>query len=241
MKNLLLASTLLAAMGTTAAHAAVQFTQMSEDGDELKMYIDVAHTGTGTNDFFGSVGANTSAKDVEITTVFPKVTTGAGYATIKPASGNLVSILFTPTAGHNYDGFFTRGQLVWASSGKAPSTGAFHMQVNGSGPGSQGFTYSGVKLKADFESMGFDEKEGTPGGLISSVLLWADPGFAFKEVKQVDWSPCGTTSGDCGITINPTLGAPEPSTWAMGLIGFGMVGLIGWGKRNARPARFRLA
>jgi hypothetical protein len=39
-----------------------------------------------------------------------------------------------------------------------------------------------------------------------------------------------------GAVINPVIGVPEPSTWAMLIAGFGLLGLVGWKKRGARLA-----
>jgi hypothetical protein len=42
--------------------------------------------------------------------------------------------------------------------------------------------------------------------------------------------------GGAGPSSVVTSGVPEPSTWAMGIIGFGMVGALGWRKRSPRYA-----
>jgi hypothetical protein len=39
-----------------------------------------------------------------------------------------------------------------------------------------------------------------------------------------------------GNVINPVISAPEPSTWAMLISGFALMGLFGWRKRTARYA-----
>jgi opacity protein-like surface antigen len=220
MKKLLL-TTALAAGLASPAYAAVNFVQFigNEDGDELKMFNDIANKNA--DHFFGSVGANISNKDIKIDGVNVNVDTGAGYANIKPTTGNLTSVTFTPQGKNAFDGFFTRGQLIWTGAKRdKPKDGTFTIKVNGTDT----FTYT-EKLEADFASDGFDEPLGGLGALISSVTVTAGTGFAFKELKQVDWSSSGVTSG-----------VPEPSTWVMGIIGFGMVGALGWRKRSPRYA-----
>lgn len=53
--------------------------------DGLKFFIDIANKGV--TSFSGTVGANNSGPIVDVVTV-GKVDTGAGFATIKPASKN---------------------------------------------------------------------------------------------------------------------------------------------------------
>ena len=80
----------------------------------------------------------------------------------------------------------------------------------------------------DFDFIGVDEPDEneSKAALITHVTMWvATPNVSFAEVKQEEWSPC-SVGGGCDVVINPTGGAPEPSTWMMGILGFGMVGAL---------------
>jgi hypothetical protein len=43
-----------------------------------------------------------------------------------------------------------------------------------------------------------------------------------KMVYDTSWTNTGLITG--GVMINPTGGVPEPSTWVMGVLGFGILG-----------------
>ena len=47
------------------------------------------------------------------------------------------------------------------------------------------------------------------------------------EGVDTSFTNTGLITGD--LVINPVIGGvPEPSTWALGLIGFGVLGFMGW-------------
>ena len=89
------------------------------------------------------------------------------------------------------------------------------------------------KLNADVDEFGFDEPALRDGAVISSVNLFVTAnGISFKEVKPRGLVAMRQAGGVCGtVVINPTSGVPRPSTWAMGLIGFTVMGFMGF-KRN---------
>jgi hypothetical protein len=90
----------------------------------------------------------------------------------------------------------------------------------------------------------------TPGALLESVsgVPLSDPdSFSGSRLTAFDalgpFSMTETASlaliGGGSITgFNQSMesGVPEPSTWAMLLAGFGLLGLCGWRKRQSRPA-----
>jgi hypothetical protein len=207
-----------------------------EDGDENMMFLKKSGNG-GTESTFGSISGNGShfKNEIEITSD-QKFNAANGYATITPVSGNRDDLVLTPQAGVNVDGMFFRGQFAHGS------TGTIILTVNGNLGTSQTFKWDIAKLTGgsdkDFSTIGFDEASEKTAEAIKSVTisLIDGPGetrLGFKEVKQIDWSGCG--SNGCITSIPVTTGAiPEPSTWAMGIIGFGFMGLIGW--RKARMA-----
>ena len=219
-----------------------------EDGDEIKMFNDVANKDVPS--FFGSTHGNGSKQftdDFTITTV-GNVDTGSGYANIKPIKdGTLTDIKYTvnnpapanPGAKDQtpvvkaYDGFFTRGQVEGDTG-----TATVELLINGT----LKFDFSVPANSPDFTTIGVDEPASGPGSAgtqITSVEMYLvnSGDDTFKEVKQTDWSPCGNLAGDCGTPgINPTGTVPEPSTWAMIISGFGLMGWLGWRKRTARYA-----
>jgi hypothetical protein len=250
MKALLTGTAVTLGLSLSAANASPfcigNFCVVDPDKDDAKMFI-VKSDDKDSLEVFGSLIKNTSDHDIDITasTLF---TSGNGFANIKPAKDTLLEALtFVPAKGVNLDGFFTSAQLQ-DNSPKCqkdyPCIAAvpeFKITVNGGETTEATFTYNLDKFNGDVHDNGFDEfPEGSAGTRIDSVTLWidllADPFVSFKEIKQVTWSPCDGPSFCDTVVINPTGGAPEASTWAMGLIGFGFVSLLAAvGKRkNAR-------
>jgi hypothetical protein len=228
MKKILLSACALAALTVPAS---ADFVSMSPDLDDAKMFIDVANKNVTT--FNGSTlgNGNPFVPTIGITT-YGFVDTGSGFSNIKPVNGDtLTSLYFTPLDGFKYDGFFTRGQLEFTGTGTAPAAGTFHLEVNAGLATAKTFDFS-TGFQHDFAAVGFDEPNENEAlsTQIVSVHMWTDAFFAFKEVKQVMWSPCAD-GGGCGVVINPTVGGvPEPSTWAMMLLGF--VGITVYGARK---------
>jgi hypothetical protein len=261
MRKLLLASTLLASIGTTSAYAsgsgtlADPFTGTgqcdstgsfcigSPDADDVKQFLD---EGKNTNEFFGSITGNGSHfTDSILINTMGYVDTSSGFATIKPIKdGTLTQLDFTPQAKAPVDGFFSRGQLVFTQPdpkcGKsghpaclvAPTSSNVLLQIN-AGPI---FAFNEpIPESNDFDFIGVDEPNENEAlaKLITHVTMWVStPNVSFFEVKQEMWSPCSDGSG-CGVVINPTGGgAPEPGTWLMGILGVGFVAGVGAWKRK---------
>jgi hypothetical protein len=83
------------------------------------------------------------------------------------------------------------------------------------------FTFMGDTSKDDIGSIGFDERGAQLSQLIDSVTMHLDSTGAWNEVKEFDFSVPGSVA-----TI------PEPSTWAMLLLG-----LAGLGYASVRRGR----
>ena len=71
----------------------------------------------------------------------------------------------------------------------------------------------------------------------ASLLRLADLQFSFGTNHE--FKGFGTCISGCGGTINPLSGVPEPASWAMMIVGFGMVGAIL--RRNRARRRLALA
>ena len=232
---------------TSGCDASGSFCIQSPDADDVKMFLD---DGKNTDTFFGSTTGNGShfTDTIKINTM-GFVDVSNGFATIKPIKdGTLTGVTYIPQAPNIFDGFFTRGQLVFTDpnpcKGKdcpapaAPPAGAtVLMQINGTGPIFSFF--EGLPESNDFASIGIDEPNENEklAGLITKVHIWvATDNVSFFEVKQADWSPCAATGSGC-LSATTTGTVPEPSTWAMGVIGFGfLAGLYFRSKRVAVSA-----
>jgi hypothetical protein len=189
-----------------------------------KLFDSVAYHGV--NSFVGSVGAQSGGPPVTVTAgVGSTVTvdTGAGFATIKPESGLLTSLTFTPTNPTLFGDWVTNGQLDGPRGGLAVTFSISATDQNG-------VTTTFNNLQAQTNSNGnypFDIGVlGTGGSTIKSVTFSADNliggvHYGIKESKQTEFS----------LAPSPV---PEPSTMALalsGLVGFGFAGL----RRLRRP------
>ena len=76
-----------------------------------------------------------------------------------------------------------------------------------------------------------DEFAGLNGIALSSVRFYLDDTGYFKSIKQVDFSVCSATGGCIGGGGQPAI--PEPSTWAMLLMGFAGLGFAAY-RRSTR-------
>jgi hypothetical protein len=201
LKYILTITALTAAL-TLSARA--NFMQGVADGD--KLYIDVAHHGAGTNDFEGFFGVNNSSgPHVRIQTM-GNVTTGSGFANIKPVHGTaLTQLTFTPEDGNLFSGFSFRGQLNDAAGGMV-----MVMVQDNQGNPAQMFMFMGLGSGNDFARQGVFA---TDGETIQSITLISD----FKEVKQIE------------LTLADPRGVPDGGTTVM-LLGAAL-GSLGMARR----------
>jgi hypothetical protein len=120
----------------------------------------------------------------------------------------ITSIQITPAlssaSSSFYDGFFTHLQLLNNTGNTSLTQGTFGITVNGTTT----FKYT-TSFNADTGPFGFDEPKiaGTNlddeanATLITKITLFADAGFSFKQVEQMDWSPC-TGAGAAALEIS---------------------------------------
>ena len=202
------------------------------DGDEFKLFEIKADGSRAT--FFNSIGSNTAVEDVKTVTDVP-VDTSNGFGEVKPSkgSGPWTTTTFSPTAtsAFTWDGLFVRGQI----EGKSFDGDLFAtvFLLNGT---SASFEFSGIKSNADFGTLGFDEPPGSLGVAIrSATFSLAGTGGDFKSMKQFEVSECLTTAGCSGGGGEPPGSIPEPSTWAMMLLGFVGLGFAAFRRAKVRP------
>jgi hypothetical protein len=233
---------LITALSILPAHATFVATTIETKDDVTMFNIGANH---GVSIFNGSLRKNNTEQDIGITTD-GSVDTGNGNANITPDGGPLTFLSFDPNPKFvSLDGFFANVQLECSASNTNcnKNKGSFTINVNGGGVG-QTFTFT-QKVDGNDHNNGFDEPYIFNGkkvtgdqesleSLITGVTMTAGLGYDFKDVKQIDWSEC-SLGGGCGVSINPT-SVPEPSTWAMFVAGFGIMGLLGW-----RPGSGRLS
>jgi hypothetical protein len=162
-------------------------------------FIDDANSGATM--FTGTVGAHLSGPPVTVDTA-GAVDTGAGFADITPSgSAALTSLTFTPANDALFSDFSFRGQLERLGfAGTVDITWTDSLGTTGM------LTVSGVKgPNADFDRIGIVSDDGEK---LKSVAISTPGSESFKEVKQVEFSSA----------------IPEPSTWALMLLGFAGLG-----------------
>jgi hypothetical protein len=134
----------------------------------------------------------------------------SGNATITPIKDvTLTDLNFTPVNDLLFDAFSFRGQLL--------SAGDITVKVTDSLGTVFTFTDSVAKANQDFDRYGVYSLDGET---IKNVELIDADGF--KEAKQFAFG-----------TLSPAV--PEPSTWAMMILGFAGIGFMAY-RRKSKPA-----
>lgn len=154
--------------------------------------------------FTGTVGGH-AGTDVSVTTI-GNINTGAGFSTIKPIKGGvLTDLIFTPADDTLFTDFSFRGQLS-----PVDDTGIINVKWTDSSGTTGTLMFTGVPgPDKDFDRLGIVSTDET----LKSVEVFTTGGESFDEFKQVQFSAAG---------IAPSI--PEPSTWAMMLLGFAGLG-----------------
>lgn len=162
--------------------------------------------------FTGTVGGQHSGPPVTVTTI-GNIDTGAGFADIKPVkTGSLTELTFTPANPNLFNDFSFRGQLE-----KTGFNGVVDVTVqDNQGHAPETFDFTVPHANADFGSFGIVSNY--LGETINWVSVYTDGNGQFKEFKQVEFSKA----------------VPEPSTWAMMLLGFAGLGFAGYRRTRKR-------
>jgi len=169
------------------------------------------------NQFDMNIGANNATELTHVTagvgsTVLVDVANG--FANIKPDTGVLAQLTFAPTSTNvlSYGDFFLRGQLVGGGTVTVTITDIFNATFTG--------TTGAIAANTDFASFG---GWSTDGDIIKSILVTTSDTGGFKEVKQIEFSVAGAV--------------PEPSTWAMLILGFFGVGFMAYRRKGQAVLR----
>jgi hypothetical protein len=133
--------------------------------------IKIDHQNTAASQFSAHIGTNA----IYVTTT-GTVDTGSGFATIKPDTGALTKLIFTPENGSIFNGFSFRGQL--SADGSITVT----VQDNQLDK-PQTFTITGLKANQDFGPIGIVAVSGS-GETIQSITLEGN----FKSEKQNEFA-----------------------------------------------------
>jgi hypothetical protein len=221
-----LAGLLIAAGAMTfsvAAHADFVFTQDNTwQNPDTSLNINTTVNNPGSTSYLGHVGG-VFTDQIGITTT-TATTAGSGNAIITPAATSpgqndiFSSATFTPVAGLNYTSFSTQGSL--------PTDGDVTITLTDNG----GLTFTWtVAHNALFGPFGVEAINGS-GETITSVTVSTTDTLGFVNLKLIDFG--FATSGSVTAT-------PEPSTWAMMILGFLGVGFMAYRRRS--QGHFRLA
>jgi hypothetical protein len=171
--------------------------------------LNLSNSSNVTN-FFGTA---ITTNDIAVHTV-GAVDTASGNATIKPNGDSIFStLMFTPVNANLFGSFTFRGQLFDAGS-------VTLVVQDNQGDLAQSFTFSGLNANADFGPFGISSVPGS-GETIKSLTLTTSGADGFKEEKQFTFGIAGAI--------------PEPSTWAMMILGFAGVGLLAY-RRRGQPS-----
>jgi hypothetical protein len=172
---------------------------------------------------FGQGDKNVNAFDINIganhATELANVTAGVGssvlvdvangFATIKPDTGTLAQLTFAPAATNvsSYGDFFFEGQLIAPGTVTVTITDIFNNVFTG--------TSASIAANTDFAGFGGWSAD---GDVIKSILVTTSSTGGFKEVKHIEFSVASAV--------------PEPSTWAMMILGFAGVGFMAYRRKS---------
>jgi hypothetical protein len=197
----------------------VLYTPTPSSQTELKLYNSVP--AKGVMSFTGSVGMQSGGFPVLVqagSAMDVTIDTGAGFATIKPDTGLLTSLTFTPQSNTVFNDFATNGQLQ-GPTGSASETFSLSVVAREPDGTNKTFVFGPTTIKADSNgAFPFDYAViGLNGETIQSVTFSAPDGI--KESKQTEFSLAP------GVTLPQPV--PEPSTIGLTLSGLASLGLVG--------------
>lgn len=162
---------------------------------------------TSAKDAAMSTGTVITPDDVAIS-VMGNADFASGFSTIKPVKGgSLTDLIFTPNNPNEFNSFSFRGQNLVANQ----TIDVIVTDNQGDAPQTIPFTFGNANQ--DFARSGIVSRDGET---IKSVELVNDGGF--KEAKQFEFDIAGSV--------------PEPTTWALMIVGVGMVGFAARRRRG---------
>jgi hypothetical protein len=217
MRALLLATT-LATLAPISAHAGVVcfgLTDTCATDTEHKIFLKAGNGATG----LGNVDSQRGTPLVDFASPGTTLDYKNGFANIDPhGSGKSFSSLDITIPGYDFTDLVYDAQMF---KNNADDSLSFTITVWNDGAQVGSHTYSNLAQDSDIT---YDVT-----GLFDEVVFTSDSGF--KEMKHFEVS---------GLTLDggaptQTSGVPEPSTWAMLLLGFAGLGYAGF--RQSRKER----
>lgn len=192
----------------------------STPDDETKIYLDKSTSVVGA----GHIGSQNGLPAVQFVSSTQSDYKN-GFATVKPTSVDAIYSFDISVPGHTF------GDLLW-------DVQMFNTKVKDAVFSFNAYAYLGGTLQDFFHFGGLGHDSdlsfgafATDGGQFDELYLTSDTGF--KELKHFQISDLD------GVSITPvTGGVPEPSTWLMGIMGFGLVAALG--VKRKRQARFAI-
>ena len=216
MKKILLATVM--AFGFMApAHALTNICwtpgESCSADDETKIYLDKSTSVIGS----GNVGSQTGLPEVKFVSSTQSDYKN-GFATVKPSVLDYITTFDITIPGHTF------GDLLWDvqmfNTKVKDAVFSFTAYAYLGGVLQESHVFGGLNHDADLSFGAF----GLNDGQFDELYLSSATGF--KELKHFQ------VSGIDGLTITPTSGVPEPSTWALGMVGFAVMAFMGWRKRS---------
>jgi hypothetical protein len=217
--KLALMTSVLAAWLASPAHAAICFSGTGvacAGSDEQKIFLEASGQG-GTKNGLGNVGSQTGTPIVHLNSTV-NLDLANGFANIKPTSGDSFASLDITIPGHTFGDFLYDVQMF---NNKDAASLSFTVSALLGGVLQGSHTYTDLKHDADLSFGVF----ALNGGQVDELTLVSNTGF--KEIKHLQVSDI-----DGGVVINPTGSVPEPSTWAMMLLGFAGVSFMAYRRRK---------
>jgi hypothetical protein len=218
MNRLLLITAALCAFAAPAYAGTVCFgTPDNCGGDtEHKVFLDGGSGATGNGQYDSQTGSPT----IDFSSGTQTLDYKQGWANIDPhGSGKSFGLLDITVPGYDFTDLVYSAAMY--KNGDFANALSFTITVFNDGVQVGTHTYNNVAHDSNIE---YDVT-----GLFDKVEFTSASGF--KEMKQFELS---------GLALDPEgrMGGsvPEPSTWAMGIMGFALMGVFGWRKRTARYA-----
>jgi hypothetical protein len=208
-----------------AASSKADLIQWSDTGQtEYKLYNKKHHDDV--TSFTASIGKHKSTQYTALIVTGPDtISSGAGYANIKPDVGNLTSLTITPSSPTWFSDFVFRGQLepgaFTVGKGK-DKTAKVTLDAYDQNNKKFELTWSFNKKDKDFSDIGVMANSGS-SETISKIVITAT-GTGFKDIKQLEFS---LTKGQG--PLDPPGPVPEPSSLL--ITGLGVIGFVGCGLR----------
>ena len=236
MKNLLLTTALTVAVATLSMPALAANTALTlwndanPGGAETAISTDTAVL---SGSSLGGITITTSGA-TRLTSPNNSLTESNLFITNTTGTVQILDIIAGANGYLGPNNAFNASATILIGTGQAELTGMFFVSptdfLNGTNTGPVTGTQIGGTFDSGLLTGPFSFSANSPN-VLYSVL---GP-YGMAESLQLTLQP-GAFIGVQSISMDATNAVPEPSTWAMFIAGFGLLGALGW--RKSRSARF---